>query len=122
MRNLTVGMWFQLSDEDRRDAVLSTFQKYRSSSVWYNDFNRYIESDEFMPLFDAFMREVRRFRVSHEHFGAKAIWEIIRYESHAKDSDQLFKVNNNYTSSVANLTVLMFPELEEFFERRRRVA
>ena len=37
------------------------------------------------------------------HYGAKTIVEVLRYETDLRDSEQTFKLNNNYTSGLARL-------------------
>jgi len=42
-------------------------------------------------------------RVGRDHFGAKAIYEAMRYDSAINDSETTFKLNNNSVSGLARL-------------------
>lgn len=53
-----------------------------------------------------------------KHYGAKAIFEIIRFETGVKGNDQ-FKVNNNYTPYFARLFEKDHPEHKDFFYKRK---
>jgi len=53
-----------------------------------------------------------------ERFGARAIFEIIRYLEGKKKGPDGFKINNNYTPIYPRLLVSMYPHLEDFFKFR----
>lgn len=56
-----------------------------------------------------------------KHYGAKAIFEIIRYwRTIKKIEDKDFKVNNNYTQYYAKKFMNKYPEYDGFFEIRER--
>jgi hypothetical protein len=38
-----------------------------------------------------------------DHWGAKAIWEVLRFESAIKDTGDIFKLNNNHTALMGRL-------------------
>jgi len=42
-------------------------------------------------------------RAGREHYGAKCIYESMRYESAVSDSENTFKLNNNVVSGLARL-------------------
>jgi hypothetical protein len=65
-------------------------------------------------------REMRRKR---EHWGIRPLIEIVRYE-HAMttDSDDGFKINNDYCSRYARLIMESEPGLDGFFETRELKA
>lgn len=53
------------------------------------------------------------------HFGAKAVWERIRWELNIEtDSTDEFKLNNNYTAYYARLYMSDFPAAVGFFRTR----
>ena len=52
-----------------------------------------------------------------EHYGAKAIFEVIRYENVVEKKID-FKCNNNYAAYLARLFVIKFPAHRDFFEFR----
>lgn len=55
----------------------------------------------------------------HKHrFGAKAILEILRWETFLNDADGVFKINNNYAPDLARLIMDCKPELKGYFRIR----
>ena len=56
----------------------------------------------------------------HKHrFGAKAILEILRWESVKNDSEKTFKINNNRAPDLARLVMDCKPEMKGYFQIRR---
>ena len=53
-----------------------------------------------------------------KHYGAKAIFEVIRFNTAIKGNDQ-YKVNNNYTAYYARLFMKDFPKHDGFFNLRK---
>ena len=53
-----------------------------------------------------------------EHYGAKGIFEQIRWESQENVKSDGFKVNNIYTPHYARLFAQEFPEHKNFFRTR----
>lgn len=51
------------------------------------------------------------------HYGAKAIFEIIRYKRRVEKNED-FKCNNNYAAYYARIFALKYPKLKNFFEFR----
>ena len=59
------------------------------------------------------------YRGDHKHrFGAKAILEILRWESFVSDADKTFKINNNYAPDLARLVMDCKPEMKGYFKIR----
>ena len=54
----------------------------------------------------------------YKHLGAKAICEIIRFNS--PSSDEFPKVNNSITAYYARKFIRLHPEYKDFFELRER--
>jgi len=52
------------------------------------------------------------------HYGAKSIFEIIRWHSNLYGNDG-FKLNNNYTSMYARKMIKEHPEFKGFFKLRK---
>ena len=52
-----------------------------------------------------------------QHYGAKGIFEIIRWQTGTSGNDG-FKVNNNYTPFYARLFEMEFPKHKGFFQKR----
>lgn len=59
-------------------------------------------------------------RAGRNHYGAKAIFERIRWYLMFETNDpEGFKVNNSYVSRYVRMLVREHPEFEGFFETRR---
>lgn len=56
------------------------------------------------------------------HYGAKCIWEVMRYNSTVKEQNSDFKLNNNWSYSCARLYVALNPSQKGFFNFRVRKA
>lgn len=58
----------------------------------------------------------RMWNTGRSRYGAKCVFETMRYETDARDAETTFKINNNYVSGLARLynAVKGF----EFFETR----
>ena len=52
------------------------------------------------------------------HFGAKAIFEAMRFDWAATTTDEEFKLNNNYTAYYARIFEDKHPDYVGFFEMR----
>lgn len=64
-------------------------------------------------------------RRGRKHFGAKAIWESIRFDTamaEEETDDSKYRLNNSWTSSLARLYLAHHPDRREFFETRERRA
>lgn len=87
--------------------------------------SKFLEYHETNPqIWKAFSRKTfqtidRGFR----QFGAKAILEIIRWETGvAADGADGFKVNNTYAPYYARLFAVRYPEHKDFFRMRESAA
>jgi hypothetical protein len=56
-----------------------------------------------------------------DHYSAKAIFEVIRYETAIRGNDE-FKLNNDFTSGYARKFIAKYPQYKNFFELRERKA
>ena len=54
-----------------------------------------------------------------KHYGAKAIFETIRFHRIVRYDDQEFKLNNNFTAYYARKFMGWYPQYDGFFELRR---
>lgn len=61
-------------------------------------------------------------RRGHRQYGIKALFEVLRFNSAMQTHGDTFKLNNNYTALYARLLMDQEPELDGFFELRRRTA
>ncbi len=62
---------------------------------------------------------MRLLAAGRKHYGAKAIMEVIRYETAIRGGDD-WKINNNFTADLARLLMHRKPEFVGFFETRGR--
>lgn len=51
-------------------------------------------------------------------WSAKAIFEVLRWQTATREVDSKFKLNNNHTSKLARLAMKQFPELSGVFAIR----
>lgn len=91
-----------------------------------------IKGDDFESLDDQFeafhKRNPHILRMLHQlalavhrrgkKIGMKALWEKLRYEYVVETDDDVYRLNNNYTSRYARLLMETYPELNGFFETR----
>lgn len=71
-------------------------------------------------IYQAFCSISMRLLVAgRKHYGAKAIMEVIRYETAICGGDD-WKINNNFTADLARLLMHRKPEFVGFFETRGR--
>jgi len=52
------------------------------------------------------------------HYGIKAIVEVVRFHRALETTDPDFKLNNNYSSRYARILMEQEPELKNFFQIR----
>ena len=58
----------------------------------------------------------------HDHYGIKALCEVVRFEHVMATNDSAFKINNNYTALYARMLMKREPRLDGFFEVRERIS
>lgn len=58
-------------------------------------------------------------QAGHARYGAKAIWEVLRYQL-LKTTGDVVKLNNNHTAYVAEAAERAEPRLAGFFTQRRK--
>ena len=64
-----------------------------------------------------------RFQANRNHYSARAIVEVIRWETALRQKGEpTFKINNNYVSGLARLTISAYPQLEGFFQIRDQLG
>jgi tRNA U38,U39,U40 pseudouridine synthase TruA len=75
------------------------------------------EQPEIGRLFLKFALEA--YRAGRTHYGARAIVELIRFETTVRQRGE-FKINNNLTPALARWAMRTSPQLEGFFQTRER--
>jgi len=89
------------------------FKKENDLDAKFNEFDR--ENPHIYEVFKNYTRQV--FESGKKHYGAKAIFERIRWHfSIEKRGD--FKVNNSYISRYARKLIAEQPQFTNFFECR----
>ena len=61
----------------------------------------------------------RAIRKGFNHYGAKTIFEAIRFHCDIFTTDTDFKLNNNYTAYYARKFHRVYPHYDGFFETRK---
>lgn len=117
---LTISKWRSLTDVDRESVMDDVLQEHMDE--FSDDMRKYIQHPQNLALFKAFVSLAVAKKQTHEHYGSKAIFEELRFSHFIRDSDTHFKINNSRTADLARLAMRILPELEDFFETRRRVA
>ena len=79
-------------------------------------FISYIQDN--VQVWQAFRNKALAIARKREYYGAKAIMEVVRYESIVSERGE-FKVNNNITACFARVFVLMYPQHKDFFRLRK---
>lgn len=70
-------------------------------------------------VYEEFCRIARQLLVRGiDHYGAKAIMEVIRFERAMSGQGELLNVNNNYTSRLARKLMAEDERFNGFFETR----
>lgn len=119
---LKLADWETLSGPEKA-AILSTLVRANRQHDWYMDFEHYIVQPDTISLLDVFIKLTIEHKKTHTHYGAKAIFEELRWHSMRKDSCAMFKVNNNYAADIARVVILLFPgETQDFFSTRKRIV
>lgn len=71
-------------------------------------------------LYEAFKRiSLRAIELGFTHYGAKGVFEIIRWERAEKSKSDDFKINNNYAPLFTRLFENEFPQHVGFFRKRK---
>ena len=60
-----------------------------------------------------------RVDMEREHYGARAVYEIMRFHTMTREDSSDFKLNNNYVSLVARFIMAKFPQFDGFFKTRK---
>lgn len=85
-----------------------------------NDFNDYHKRNP--HIYRAFVEKALKLkRAGREYYGAKAIMEVIRYDT-VIGGDDGFKISNNYTAYYARKAMAEHEELAGFFRTKQSKA
>lgn len=84
-------------------------------------FMEWIESPHGRAVYSEFVRFAREVRISgRKQYGAKAIWERLRWHFQIeRRAGEEYSLNNSYVSRLARVAAYREPDLKHFFEFRR---
>lgn len=71
-------------------------------------------------IWAAFSVKAHQMAQLRKHYSARAIIHVIRWETELKDSDVIFKINNNWTPGLARLFMYIYPRYKGFFQIRNQ--
>lgn len=100
--------------------------KWAATKVVINN-SQYDYRDDFVlwlrhnpAVWAEFLRKVTQAHLqSHkQRFSARAIIEVIRWETAVRDNDITFKINNDYVADMARLAMEVKPVLKGYFQIR----
>lgn len=84
--------------------------------LFTDDFLKYHHDNP--EIYRAFKRYAfRAINRGYRHWGAKSVFEVIRWETGLTGNDD-FKVNNNYTALYARMFMDEYPQYAGFFRTR----
>ena len=67
-------------------------------------------------------RSVRLWRAGRRHYGARSIWETMRYDTMIGELSGDYKLNDHYPPDCARLLMLIHADMDGFFEIRSGVG
>jgi hypothetical protein len=70
------------------------------------------------PVIDEFTRLAKQIRGKRSHYGAQAIFEIMRYHSIVREQGTEYGMNNNSVALLARYVMIKNSELKDFFDLR----
>lgn len=93
----------------------------RKPDLFRPDFREWL--DENWHVYEEFERRANRlWKGGRKRYGARAIWETIRFDSTVGQLSGEYKLNDHYPPYCGRLWTLFHPEREGFFEQRRAKA
>lgn len=95
---------------DRNQALADVPEQTRAEFMRYH-----MAHPEIWKAFERFA--LQAFAAGKKHYGAKGIFERVRWETEIVHGRE-FKANNNYVSYFARIFAAKYPEARDFFEFR----
>lgn len=77
------------------------------------NFHVYVEFDQ---------RASKLWSAGRTHFGARSIWETMRYDSAIGELNSEWKLNDHFPPCCARLWMMLHPQAADFFETRSGVS
>lgn len=85
--------------------------------VFRRDFADWLEQHWF--IYEEFERRtLKLWRAGRKHYGARSIWETMRFDSAIGELQGEWKLNDHRPPCLSRLVMLMNPHLHGFFETR----
>jgi len=70
-------------------------------------------------IYEAFKRvALQAIDKGYSHWGAKGVFEVIRWQTNVSAKDDIFKVNNSFTAYYARMFANEYPQHKDFFRKR----
>ena len=104
--------WSESGWERVKRIIRNSEYDYSDDFVWWLEKNHAIWQGFANKAIQAYLSNHKR------RFGAKAILEILRWESMVSEADITFKINNNRAPDLARLVMDCKPELKGYFQIR----
>ncbi len=94
------------------------------SDRWATISQRFAWFDQNNPhVFTELVRLCRRVQAQgYDHWSIKAAYEVLRYNRMIRTRGDAFKLNDHYTAMYARKIMAECPDLDGFFETRKRKA
>lgn len=92
----------------------------RCASAFRDDFIPWLEANP--NLYAEFEMLALSVAGKRRHYGARAIVEVMRFNSAIRERDGIFKINGNYVPCMARLFALRNPNHADLFEFREHRA
>ena len=73
-----------------------------------------------LSVIDEFLKITKKLHddIGREHYGAQAVYEVMRFHRLERESASEFKLNNNNVALIARYIMAKYPEHEGFFSLR----
>ena len=86
-----------------------------------NDFRKFHRENP--DVYSELVKISRQLKLrGRDHYGIKALFEVVRFHRAIRTNDPVFKLNNNFTALYARLIMNQESDLSDFFETRVRKA
>jgi hypothetical protein len=104
-----------LDSFERRGDFLAEVKYAERLDGWLTDWlpNNLSVIDEFLKITKKLYDDIGR-----EHYGAQAVYEVMRFHRLERESASEFKLNNNNVALIARYIMAKYPEYEGFFSLR----
>ena len=99
----------------RKHLALTIVEKERQQ--FRDDFGQWLDANWHVYV-EFERRALKLWDAGRQHYGARSIWETMRYDSAIGELAGEFKLNDHRAPCIARLFLLMNPRCHGFFEKR----